>query len=117
MARPKIPVITEASIMTSFEKSKNWVEVKESSDINSDMVKPIPPSRAVPKICGHLTPLGSWASRNSQAKQANRKIPSGFPITNPNKTPWVTGFPNACMTFMPLNTKPEFTRANKGNTK
>jgi len=39
MDRPKIPDITEASIMPSFEKSKNWVGVKESSHINSDLAR------------------------------------------------------------------------------
>jgi hypothetical protein len=55
-ARPKIPDTADPAIIASLEKTSIYSEEKESPDMNSDMVKPIPPSRLIPKIRDHFIP-------------------------------------------------------------
>ena len=58
--------------------------------MNSDIVKPMPPSQAHPCSVVQLTPSGSVANRNRTAASAATVIPSGFPTTSPRITASVT---------------------------
>ena len=56
---------------------------KASSVMKSDMVKPIPPRPATPKICRKLILSGSRAIPERTASQAKSVMPRGLPMTRP----------------------------------
>ena len=64
---------------------------KASPAIKRLIVKPIPQAKAIATTWGQLTFFGSWANRRLTARPTKNKIPSGFPINNPDTTPIVTG--------------------------
>src|ERR1700690_3943161 len=78
--------------------------------INNDIVNPIPPSQAAPKIARHDSSAGTAATPDFAAPQANNQIPSGLPTNRPRIIPRLTGCPVAAATLPKIRT-PEFENA------
>ena len=110
MAPTTPDTIDPARIPTLAESSK-LVPSKASVAMNSDIVKPMPPSQAHPCNAVQLTPSGSEANRNRTAANAAQVIPSGFPMASPKITARVTVPPDD-----PLKPTPAFENANSGIT-
>ena len=85
---PVIAATSEETMTAILEASiKCGESPKANSVIKIDMVNPIPPNMPTPKMCFHSKSLGLVDIFKATAKNANKKIPTGFPNINPKKIP------------------------------
>ena len=80
------PATIDAEKMPSFAASSVAPSGNARLAMNSDTVKPMPPTAAAPTRWPVCTPSGSRASRRRVARRAPPVIPAIFPTTSPAMT-------------------------------
>ena len=99
IATPSAAAVTDAARMPSLASSATLLAPNASSEMNSDTVKPIPPSAATPTSCVNRVPVGQSTRRRARhASHAKPLIPTSLPTTRPTTMPWVTGDDSAAST-------------------
>jgi hypothetical protein len=82
--------------------------------MNSETVKPIPATAAMPTTPAQVAPLGRWPIPRRDATQENSVMPTGLPTTKPRTTPAVTGEPAASRRAPELRGTPALASAKTG---
>ncbi len=99
-----------------FDKSSKVPSPNARVAMNNDIVKPIPPRQAAPKILPHDSSAGGVANPVLADVQAKNHIPMGFPKNSPSTTPRLTGCVAAAKPLPRIRT-PALANANSGITR
>ena len=96
---PIIAEVTEAAIIPTLAICLNSSSLKARSEINIDMVNPIPAKKATPRIWVQFTPSGNEANLNYTTNIENIVMPSHLPKTRPAIIPNDIGCSKRSITF------------------
>ena len=86
-----VPAIKEDIRIVIFVPVMISLSLKAKSAIKIDIVNPMPPKNPAPKICFHFKSDGNVQKPMDTAKNENKQIPNGLPITKPINIPMLFG--------------------------